>query len=168
MAKSALYMQMSAGRSLARSLEEINHMMCDTLGRRRFMTLALVELDVASRRISWVNAGQVYPLLVRSGRVLELEQPGYPLGVRRDSSYRQCEEALEEGDLLVLLTDGYVEAVGPDGETHGWERLVERLAGLGQATPQEVVERLSRDLDGHLGGSAPQDDVTLIAIRFEP
>lgn len=168
MAKSALYMQMSAGRDLVGSMNEINRMMCDTLGRRRFMSLALLELDVEREKIAWVNAGQVYPLLARGGRVRELEQPGYPLGVRRESSYLQREESLEPGDLLVLLTDGYVEAVDAAGDPHGWQRLVERLRGLDGAEPQQVIDRLAADLAVHLGPSPPQDDVTLIAIRFAP
>ncbi len=168
MAKSALYMQMSARRELARSMSEINRMMCDTLGRRRFMTLALVEIDVSERRLSWVNAGQVYPLLVRGVEIRELEQPGYPLGVRRDLSYEVREESLEPGDLLLLLTDGYVEAANHAGEPHGWERLIECLRRLDHDDPEDVLDALSSDLSSHLGTAQPQDDVTLIAIRFAP
>lgn len=168
MAKSALYMQMSAGRDLPRSMEEINHMMCDTLGRRRFMTLALVELDTGEGRISWANAGQVYPLLLRDGEIRELEQPGYPLGVRRDVTFTTRQENLEADDLLLLLTDGYVEATSGDGEVYGWDRLMERLVELRDTGPQAVVDRLSDDLTRHLGSASPQDDVTLIVVRYRP
>ncbi len=168
MAKSALYTQVSAGRGLVESMAEINRMMCDTLGRRRLMTLTLLELDTGRRTISWVNAGQVYPLLRRDGRVRELEQPGYPLGVRRELELAVSEAALAPGDLLVLLTDGYVEALDGGGRAYGWQRLTRRLEEAGAAGASGLLRRLADDLDAYLGAAAAQDDVTLIAIRFEP
>ncbi|HEX9734809.1 MAG TPA: SpoIIE family protein phosphatase [Thermoanaerobaculia bacterium] len=168
MAKSALYTQISAGHDLARSMAEINRMMCDTLGRRRFMTLALLEIDLGRRCLAWANAGQVYPLLRRGAEVRELEQPGYPLGVRRERDYPVQEVDLERGDLLLLLTDGYVEAVDETGEPHGWARLVDRVRGLEDGNPARVVKSLFADLTGYTGPAPLADDVTLIAIHYQP
>ncbi len=173
MAKSALYMQVSSGRDrgpdgLADALCEINRMMCDTLGRRRLMTLTLVELDTAAGTVSWVNAGQVYPLLRRGGEVRELEQPGYPLGVRRDMSVQVRRQTLEPGDLLLLLTDGYVEAADDAGEPFGWERLAASLAGSRATGPGDLLGELASELNDHLRHGPAQDDVTLIAIGFRP
>jgi hypothetical protein len=168
MTKSALYLQVSARRDLSHSLAEINRMMCDTLGRRRLMTLTLCELDTEQRMFSWVNAGQVYPLLRRNGEIRELVQPGYPLGVRREVTYEIRQEPLEPGDLLVLLTDGYVEAADEDGELYGWERLAARLCAASTNDPESVLGYLATDLSNHLGAASVQDDVTLIAIAFEP
>ncbi len=179
MAKSALYMQVSAapdpgsgvstnGGWLADALAEINRMMCDTLGRRRMMTLTLVELDVAAGAVSWVNAGQVYPLLRRGGEVRELDQPGYPLGVRRRMSPRVKRLALEPGDLLLLLTDGYFEATDGAGEPFGWQRLSASLAGSQATAPGTLLDRLAGELSEYLRDQPAQDDVTLIAVAFRP
>ncbi len=173
MAKSALYMQISAngagGERLAAALAEINRMMCDTLGRRRLMSLTLVEIDTERQSVSWVNAGQVYPLLRRGGEVCELEQPSYPLGVRREVSYPVREVALEPGDLLLLLTDGYVEAQDGAGDPLGWQRLVDRLVGSTVGEPGAVLGELAADLEAHLGDAATaQDDVTLVAVGYRP
>jgi len=168
MAKSALYLQVSTKRDLAWSLTEMNRMMCDTLGRRRLMTLSLCELDTENRLLTWSNAGQVYPLLRRDGEVRELPQPGYPLGVRREMSYAVREEPLEPGDLLLFLTDGLVEAASEDGEPYGWDRLSDRLAAVTSNEPEDVLGLLATDLSQHLGTASVQDDVTLIAVAFEP
>jgi serine phosphatase RsbU (regulator of sigma subunit) len=173
MAKSAVYMQLAQDRGgnsdgLADAMAQINRMMCDTLGRRRMMTLTLMEVDAAGRRIRWVNAGHVYPLLRRGGEVRDLEQPGYPLGVRREMVYRVGEEALEPGDLLLLLTDGYVEALDPGGEPLGWEPLTERLRGSRSTAVDALLRELTEDLESHLQGASPQDDVTLIALGYQP
>ena len=97
----------------------------------------------------------------------ELELPSYPLGVRRDATYPVLRQSLEPGDRLFLLTDGYVEAAGADGEPYGWDRLVSRLGELGETGPDRAVEHLLTELTHHLGSASPQDDVTLIAIAAD-
>jgi sigma-B regulation protein RsbU (phosphoserine phosphatase) len=165
MAKSALYLQVSAGRPLDLAMADINRMMCDTLGRRRLMTMTLLAIDAARCVVRWVNAGHCYPLLLRQGQVRELSQPSYPLGVRRETEYAVLEAALLPGDLLLLFTDGLLEAYSPQGEAYGWERLCACLAAA-PAAPLAAIDALLVDVGRHLGSVAPQDDVTLVAIGF--
>jgi len=168
MMKSALYTHVSAGRSLDESMVEMNRMMCDTVGRRRLMTLALLEIDVAAQRLSWVNAGHVFPLLVSGSVVRELEQSSYPLGVRRELEYSVLEENLQSGDRIVLVTDGCIEALDADGEVYGWDRLSERLSALGGSDSQAIADGLAEDFWSHLGGQPPQDDITMVVVALEP
>ena len=97
-------------------MAELNHLMYDTLGKRRLMTLALLEIDTQLKRLAWVNAGQVFPLIRRQDRILELKQSSYPLGVRRGTRYERQEMSLETGDVILLLTDGLFEAAGHNGD----------------------------------------------------
>jgi serine phosphatase RsbU (regulator of sigma subunit) len=168
MMKSALYTHVSAGRSLEESMVEMNRMMCDTVGRRRLMTLALLEIDVAAHRLTWVNAGHVFPLLVSGSDVRELEQSSYPLGVRREVDYSVLEETLQPGDRIVLVTDGCIEALDADGEVYGWDRLGERLREIGGADSQAIVDGLAEDFWSHLSGQPAQDDITMVVVAFEP
>ena len=168
MMKSALYTHVSANRGLDQSMVEMNRMMCDTVGRRRLMTLALLEIDVEGHRLRWVNAGHVFPLLVRASEVRELEQSTYPLGVRREVAYSVLEEDLQPGDRIVLVTDGCIEALDPDGEVYGWDRLGARLQALAGSDSQTIADGLAEDLWSHLDGKPPQDDITLVVVAFEP
>ena len=126
-----------------------------------------MEIDVAARRLTWANAGQVYPMLRRGDEVRELEAPSYPLGVRRQASYELRHHDLEPGDLIVVFTDGYVEAISPAGELFGWDRMRRRLEQLTTNDPERIVTELSEALHEHLGKTHPQDDVTLVAIGVE-
>lgn len=168
MMKSALYTHVSANRDLDESMVEMNRMMCDTVGRRRLMTLALLEIDVQGRRLRWVNAGHVFPLMLRESQLHELEQSAYPLGVRREVEYAVVEERLQSGDRIVLVTDGCIEALDPEGEVYGWERLGNRLRSLAADSSRAVVDELAEDLWSHLDGKPPQDDITLVVVAFEP
>jgi len=167
MAKSALYTQVSAGRTLEEAMAELNRLMYDTLGKRRLMTLALLEIDTRLRRLAWVNAGQVFPLIRRQDQVLELKQSSYPLGVRRGTRYERQEMVLEPGDLVLLLTDGLFEAAGEEGEIYGWDRVVDRLRDTEIEEVQAIVEDFAEDLRKHLAETPLPDDVTLIALRVE-
>jgi serine phosphatase RsbU (regulator of sigma subunit) len=168
MAKSALYTQVSAGRELAETMAELNRLMCDTLGRRRLMTLALLQIEAQRRVLSWVNAGQVFPLLRRRGQVQELERSSYPLGVRREVAYPVLQQNLEPGDVLLLITDGFVEAVNATGHLYGWDRLVDRLRLWESSDASHLIDELLKDLERHMDGAQAQDDLTLIAIRVGP
>jgi hypothetical protein len=167
MAKSALFTHVAAGRSLDATMTEMNRMMYATLGRRRLMSLVLLEIDPSESHLRWVNAGQIFPILRRHGKVRELEQPGYPLGVRPDGRFEIAEETLQPGDLLLLLTDGYVEAVNPAGEPYGWPRLEQRLRNIESTDVEHLITELAEDLWTYLDGEPPHDDVTLVAIRID-
>ncbi len=168
MMKSALYTHVSAHRGLDETMVELNRMMCDTVGRRRLMTLALLEIDVARGRLFWVNAGHVFPLIVNATGIRELEQSTYPLGVRREVSYSISEEKLTAGDRIVLVTDGCIEALDADGEVYGWERLGARLEELAGRDSRVIANGVAEDVMSHLGGKPPQDDMTLVVVAFEP
>ena len=111
MAKSALYTHVAASGGLDASICNMNRMMCDTLGDRRLMTLALLDFDLDSGLLTWVNAGQAYPLRRRGRVVVELDQSDYPLGGSTGGRVSPVERSLEPGDLYLLHTDGFYEAV---------------------------------------------------------
>lgn len=167
MAKSALYMQVSARRDLAAAMVELNRMMCDTLGRRRMMTLVLLEIEATEGHLRWTNAGQLYPLLCRGRKIIELAQPGYPLGVRRKQGFAIAGKQLLAGDQLVLLTDGFIEANNGD-DIYGWPRLLETLAQRPRGNARQLIDHLMEDLARHMGETDPDDDVTLLAIDYRP
>lgn len=132
------------------------------------MTLALIEIDTAAGRIRHASAGQVYPLLVRRGEIRELELPGYPLGIRRDTVYHVAEHDFEPGDSLLLFTDGVVEALDAGGRPFGWDGLYETIRRVPGVGAEALIDTIAADLSRHLGSVAPQDDVTLLAARYQP
>ncbi len=165
MAKSALYMQVAAQKDLAAAMVELNRMMCDTLGRRRMMTLVLLEIEIGDGQLRWTNAGQLYPLLCRGRQIIELTQPGYPLGVRRQQGFAVARQQLLPGDQLVMLTDGFIEADNGQ-DIYGWPRLLEVLEQRPRGGAHQLIEHLVADLASHLGETDTQDDVTLVALDY--
>ncbi len=87
---------------------------------RRFTTAFLAELEPASGRLTYVNAGHNWPVLRRaSGAIERLEAGGLPLGIMAKASYECGNTTLLPGDLLLVFTDGLVEAENNRKEEYG-------------------------------------------------
>src|SRR6185436_14694845 len=98
------------------------------------------------------------------GTIEELAATGPPLGLFSVAPYSAEKTALAPGDLLVLYTDGFIEAENPDGEQYGEERL--KAVCLRHAKDGEVLATaLDRDLEEFVRGVPCADDRTLVTAR---
>jgi hypothetical protein len=147
-----------------RVLDLLNRTLCRTRGKRTFMSVFYALLDPATGQLEYVSAGHPFPFLRRAdGRVLELGEGGFPLGIREPLPYRPGTTTLEPGDLLVLHTDGLAEATDPKGtEAFGYERLQSLVAAGGE--PQPLHDRILAAFDAHVGGEPLLDDLTLVVV----
>jgi serine phosphatase RsbU (regulator of sigma subunit) len=133
-----------------------------------FVTGVLAEVDVASGRLRYVNAGHPPPLVLRQGRVVRELDGGrrVPFGIE-STGLTVAEEVLEPGDWLALYTDGITEARNASGSWFGEARLMEfltRAIAAGQPPP-ETVRRLTEAVLRHQGGLL-QDDATVLLARW--
>ncbi|HEX2223681.1 MAG TPA: PP2C family protein-serine/threonine phosphatase, partial [Thermoanaerobaculia bacterium] len=152
---------------------------CDRLSRQlyrrtppeKYATAFLAVLDPATGRVRYTNAGHNPGLVVRSGGEVEtLGTTGVPLGlVPFAPPYRAGEAVLAPGDTLVLYTDGIVEAMDPEGEEYGLERLMEvcrqRCGHGGGSTCRDLAEAVEEDLAAFVRGVPFADDRTLVMAR---
>jgi sigma-B regulation protein RsbU (phosphoserine phosphatase) len=97
--------------------------------------------------------------------VTELGSTGVPLGLLAAARYSAGTVDLAPGDLLVLYTDGIVEATDPDGEEYGLDRL--KLLCLSQpgAPCAALAAALDRDLLAFVRGTPFADDRTVVLAR---
>ena len=113
----------------ARVLERLNRFVYASTETSRYVTLFYAELDPATRRLVYVNAGHVPPFVVRAGGGEERLRCGGPvLGLLDEVTLEPGELTLEPGDLLVAVTDGVTEAMDPTGREFGDERVRQTLA----------------------------------------
>jgi hypothetical protein len=95
------------------------------------------------------NAGHLSPY--RDGREMELA-PGLPLGVIPGMTYEQATFQLNQGDRLIFLSDGVVEATNSQGELFGFERT------------QQVSNEPARYIAQTAKRFGQNDDITVISI----
>ena len=154
----------------AQSYAEIDEELARQHASSRFVTALIAELDVRSGRLRWISAGHPPPLLLREGRLVKTLEvaAARPMGLKLPTAVPvEGREDLEPGDMVLLYTDGLVEARRPGGELFTVERLVsfiEREAANGQAAP-ETLRRL-REAIIERGEGALHDDATAVLVEW--
>ena len=154
--------------SLVELVGRLNEYACaQNLGGRRFTTAFLAELEPATGRLIYVNAGHNWPVLRRSaGSVERLEAGGLPLGIRPGLGYQCGETVLSPGDLLLIFTDGLVEAENGAEQEFGEARMFDALRALVvESDVSAGLKRLMAAVDAFVGVTRQHDDITCLVLR---
>ncbi|MRS12045.1 MAG: GAF domain-containing protein [Actinobacteria bacterium] len=122
-------------------------------------------IDGPSGHMAYSLAGHPAPVIVRAdGAPVMLPQDGGVLGALGGMQYENHDARLEVGDLLVMYTDGLVEARSPKGEAFGNDRLLEACASVASETADKVPESLFMSAFSFAEGRLA-DDIAIVALR---
>lgn len=147
-------------------VERLNRHICDSSSSNKFITLVVAEIDPATARLTYVNAGHNPGFLVRAGGEVErLGASGLPVGLMRAGSWRSATEQLAPGDLVCLYSDGITEAAAADEEEFGEQRLVELLVEHRGEPLAEVVAIVEQAVSDFSRGHPQGDDQTVVLVR---
>lgn len=151
------------GAAPAAVLEALNRELVAMEQPDAFVALLCARVEPERARFSFANAGLPPPLLVRrDGTVEELAGGGVLLGVTPHARYGDLEVALEDGELVLLYTDGLTEARRGD-ELFGTWRVMERLARDASGPASGLVHALIEEARAF--SDKPLDDITIVALR---
>mgnify|MGYP001038807693 CR=1 FL=1 len=134
----------------------------------QYFTMVYAVLDVDTRELRYVTAGQRGPVLVRRDQApIELESGGLPIGLFPSASYDERTVRLEPGDRLYFATDGLTEAENAAGQEFGVERLLE-ICDLNRRRPlDESLTQAIACVQQWSGATSLADDVALLAIECD-
>ena len=107
----------------------------------------------------------LWALLVRAGEVRSLGAGGPLLGVSRHVTYEEEVVALEPGDMLVIYSDGAIDAANYDGERFGRDRLLDAIRRHAHHGAQRAVEEIRWDIRRFTGLATQADDLTLVVVK---
>jgi sigma-B regulation protein RsbU (phosphoserine phosphatase) len=157
------------GISPAETLEAVNRALFADNSQVMFVTAFLGHYHVPSGRLVYANAGHNIPYVLRADGVAErLGDPTGPLlAVFEEVRFANREAQLGEGEMLVLYTDGIVEASDAKGVLYGEARFEALLGRSVQETPEALCTKITDVVHYHCAG-APQDDVTLLVLLRRP
>jgi serine phosphatase RsbU (regulator of sigma subunit) len=169
MVKAALTTLVEEGADETSLFHRLNELVFRSTERRAFMTLAFTIFDLERGTIRHTNAGHLYPYLLREGSntALSLECPSLPLGVREKMSTRTVEVDLREGDSIVYLSDGIVEAQDEHGDPLGFDQLESLLAAQLDRSPTALRDTILDAVARHSGTRPADDDRTVMVLRFD-
>ncbi len=154
------------------STERLNQLLCMKTARERFVSMVWCSFDPIASVLGYINAGHLPPLLVRqktdgSFEVERLEEGGPVLGVLPGATYRQARVAIQPGDLLVVFSDGILEAANARDEEFGEARILAAVEENWAGSPTEICDAVLAKVRTFLGKELPHDDQTLMVVRLQ-
>ncbi len=131
-------------------------------------TMVFGLLNASTGAFRYISAGHPGPVLLPcGGEPVMLEGSGFPLGLA-DEPYEEGSIRLAAGDRLYLYSDGVTEAINPESQQFGDDRLTEAIRH-GRLKPlQGSVEQILRNVIQWLGPRHPEDDISTLAIEMSP
>lgn len=136
-------------------------------GGTPYATLVYAQVDLATRRVTLVNAGHPSPLVYSSasGAVEAMAATGPAIGLLPYSLYEVRTFALDPGTTLVVVSDGVTEAFAPDGREFGETTLVRLVRTAGGDAPAVLCRRIMDAVRAHRGTAPVRDDTTVMVIQ---
>lgn len=152
-------------------LMALNMRLLDRMKRNSMNSaLILAVFDPNKYEIEISNAGMVQPYIRPAGKKEFDFVPvgGYPIGVSGSIKYSSKTLPFTPGSMIVMFSDGVVEAQNNTGEFFGFERVEALLNSFGEdVTAEEVMNRILSDVKAHLGELDPQDDTTILVLKAQ-
>ena len=154
--------------SAAECMSRSNRLLFQSTDSAKFVTFFYGILDTAGRTIDYSNAGHNPPILLSDGQEAQrLEIGGPVLGVLPDFPYQQATVALHPGDLLLIFSDGFSEAMNRRLEEFGEDQLLRLAARNRGDSAADLIEKISQAVVAHTGDEPQTDDMTIIAVRVD-
>lgn len=167
-ARSAIRTQANGAETPAQTLAVLNDFLfADLNNSDYFITMFYLQYDTAGQLLRFANAGHPPPLLLSPKQTTcrQLDGDGLILGVREHIVFEEKTIALGKGDLILIYTDGLIEAENAHGEFFGLERVSDIFIQHAQQPPQKIIDALLDALKQFCKKESFKDDITLMIFK---
>jgi sigma-B regulation protein RsbU (phosphoserine phosphatase) len=162
---------MTGGGEHEASSRRLSELLRTRTSLERFASLFWCYYEPESQVVRYVNAGHLPPMLIANDGEGELDiqrltEGGPVLGLLHAAQYRQGEARVSPGDLLVLYSDGVVEAENAAGEQFTEDRLLAAIRENAARPAAAIRDSILNQVRAFLEQGQPQDDLTLVVVRI--
>jgi len=149
-------------------IEKVNNELGDRNPNQYFVTLFIGVLNINTGVMDYCNAAHNYPYILHSDGTLRTlsKSHGIPLGIYKNKTYKSNTIELEQGDLILLYTDGIINSRNPKGTHFGIENLKNSVEGMNNKSAREVVTSLLESIAKYEAESVQSDDISMLALRY--
>jgi serine phosphatase RsbU (regulator of sigma subunit) len=155
-------------KDLAEAMRQVNDLLAEDFPEDRFVTFVAALLDCRHGTVQMLSAGHG-PLLhyrAADGCVHDFKAHAPPFGVFPGMAYPSPQEvSLDDGDVQVLITDGFFEWTNPEGEQFGIDRLKTSIIAASNEMTDQVIRQLREDVLAFARSTPQMDDLTAVVIR---
>lgn len=166
--KSCLHTQIISCYKIPNVMSVLNNMVYRFVQSNIFMTFCYLIVDLHDYTISYGNAGHNYPYHYRSryNRLESLESNAIPMGIKENICYNIERVNYNEGDIIVLYTDGITSALNCKGDEFGIDRMESLIVDNAGMFASELKELIINELNKHCQSNVYDDDVTLVIAKM--
>ena len=155
-------------RSPAAAVNDLNQLVMEDLETEHYFTMLLGHVDPVVGRVTFAQAGHPHPVHAAAGGKMDfIGAGGLPVGLIPGADYEDTTVAMNPGDRLFLLSDGFTEAELPDGKLVGDKGLLSLLRASSGLSGHATLEALIWDLSKAIGEVDFQDDLSGVLIEFD-
>jgi sigma-B regulation protein RsbU (phosphoserine phosphatase) len=154
--------------SLENAMTEVNDCLCANNKNGMFVTTFVGILTLSTGILTYVNAGHCKPIICRKNGKCSYEEHygGFVLAGLEEEAYTQTTMKMDNGDTLLLYTDGVTEATSREKELYGEERLLQFAVEHDGLAPKEMIEALWKSVEDWQKDAEQFDDVTMLAVTY--
>lgn len=159
--------RLSGPGDLGQLMTNLNFLIHEASPDNRYATFFYGELDPATRRLEYVNAGHNAPMLFRAqGGIERLRATGPVVGLIEAGRFDQKSVEVAPGDVLIVYSDGISEAMNPSDEEWGEDLLAAAAASAFPCDAQALIDKLFVAADAFAAGAMQHDDMTVVVVRI--
>lgn len=152
--------------SAQKCIERSNAFLFQSTSAEKFVTLFYGILDFKNHTLSFSNAGHDHPFLFQEdGPPIRLKTGGIMLGMMDSFPFEEEVVALDGSSLIVMCSDGIAEAMNPDQEQFGEQRIEQVIQENRHLSATEIVGALMRAAKLHAGLAPQSDDMTIVVVK---
>jgi phosphoserine phosphatase RsbU/P len=169
MIRSILHLITSAQKDIATIINWVNRGITGRIDMDHFATLSLIFYDTESGTLEYTNAGH-QPLMIyrkETGTVSTIKLKGVPIGVERTTQYERVSLAVAKDDIVILYTDGVIEAMNREGRQYGAASLARAIEKNADLTAKEIANKVKMDIQDFMGSARQHDDQTLLLMKVK-
>lgn len=154
--------------TLSSALDAANYALCSRNDAEMFVTIWIGILDLKTGMLSYVSAGHNPPVILSENKAdLIKSKNSFVIAGMEGISYKEHSMQVKKGDMILLYTDGVVEAETSEHELYGENRLLECVDKLGDADSQTVINAVKESVDSFTDGNDQFDDMTMLCFKYK-
>ncbi|MFN5308905.1 MAG: GAF domain-containing SpoIIE family protein phosphatase [Candidatus Kapaibacterium sp.] len=149
-------------------VSRINAIVYNNTSPDKFVTFFAALFDPQTSSFTYINAGHNPPFIIRAdGRIEELQCGGIILGILENAPpYNTGTTTIENGDAVIMYTDGVSEAMNNNNDEFGEDTLREISLAVRHADANTILDTIVVHVHKHADGAPQSDDITLAIIKY--
>ena len=152
--------------SLDEIAESLNRMILTDTRSQKYLSIFIGLVDIRRKGLHYINCGHVPPVIIRHNQApMSLTEGGMVIGLFENASYERGHTKLQQGDVMVMCTDGITESMNTVQDEFGIERLVQSVQNVADKSAAEIVSAVNADVVRFSRHGTHVDDKVMIVVK---